>query len=532
MNGLTGPEGIRLHECESYNPRNQVNMMSLTEVDNQASAAEQTRAAEAIQPSDEAWPDPSGLEVSRVSVVPFRERMLPESLRPFVLEIARHKQVPIDMPAIALLAAISAAAGRRIKVQPKQLDTGWTKTPNLWCVIVAGAGSLKTPVVNACLKPLIEIQEELQRDARTKVQQMEDLQSAEDGSIDENEIQALFHGTRLIVNDATPEVLHELLAKNPQGLLLVRDELAGLLEIQGKKGREGERQFFLEAWNGDSPYTIDRIGRGTVTATPCLSVYGGIQPDKLASIQRKWFCDDSGNDGFLERFQLFVWPDFAPDWTYIDEIPDKEAGNTVKQILSRIVRIDPKAPLVVRFAKDAQEIFIGWLSNLELRLRNDAMHPILRSHLSKFRSLMPSLACLFALADRAATAPGLEGDKSCLEIAPRYAELAVEWCVYLESHAMRIYQPVISPGIQPAEFLVAQISKGSLRPGESFTVRDIKQKGWAGLKNDFDIESGLAVLAQKYWLKTLPLETSVKGGRPTTRYEINPKVRARFSSAN
>jgi hypothetical protein len=51
---------------------------------------------------------------------------------------------------------------------------------------------------------------------------------------------------------------------NPSGVLVIRDELSGWLATLDKPGREGERGFFLSAWNGDTGYTMDRIGRGSI----------------------------------------------------------------------------------------------------------------------------------------------------------------------------------------------------------------------------------------------------------------------------
>ncbi len=65
------------------------------------------------------------------------------------------------------------------------------------------------------------------------------------------------------MHDTTVEKLGELLNQNPRGLLLMRDELSGLLRTLDKPGREGDREFFLEGWNGTGSYTYDRISRGT-----------------------------------------------------------------------------------------------------------------------------------------------------------------------------------------------------------------------------------------------------------------------------
>ena len=66
-----------------------------------------------------------------------------------------------------------------------------------------------------------------------------------------------------------------------------------------------------------------------------------------------------------------------------------------------LLALDPVNFALFRLAPDAQELFIEWFTGLERKVRGDELHPTLISHLSKYRSLMPSLALLFELADRA-----------------------------------------------------------------------------------------------------------------------------------
>jgi putative DNA primase/helicase len=79
---------------------------------------------------------------------------------------------------------------------------------------------------------------------------------------------------------------------------------------------------------------------------------------------------------------------------------------TEKQIVNifrTLVALGGGNPLHFRFDPDAQFLFVEWLSDLEVKVRGNDLHPALISHLSKYRSLMPSLPLLFELADRAAS---------------------------------------------------------------------------------------------------------------------------------
>lgn len=82
-----------------------------------------------------------------------------------------------------------------------------------------------------------------------------------------------------------------------------------------------------------------------------------------------------------------------------------------------------------RFCPDVQKLLIDWWTELEIKIRGDELHPALVSHLSKYRKLMPALALLFELADRAA-ARTLRSSDLCVTL--EHAAQAAEWCGYLE----------------------------------------------------------------------------------------------------
>jgi hypothetical protein len=55
----------------------------------------------------------------------------------------------------------------------------------------------------------------------------------------------------------------------------------------------------------------------------------------------------------------------------------------------------------LHFDHAAQEIFDGWLGDLEKRLRAGGEHEAFESHLAKYKKLMPALALLGHLVDSA-----------------------------------------------------------------------------------------------------------------------------------
>src|SRR5262249_54939107 len=113
---------------------------------------------------------------------------------------------------------------------------------------------------------------------------------------------------RIVTNDPTTEKVARLVVENPKGIALFRDELSGWVGSLNKYGGNGgDRAFYLEAYGG-RPYAVDRIKdpEPIVIKSLCLTIIGGIQPDRLATLI---FSGD--DDGLAARF-LYTWPERVP----------------------------------------------------------------------------------------------------------------------------------------------------------------------------------------------------------------------------
>ncbi len=487
-----------------------------------------------IPPAIDGWPEPEPLEDSLPDVAQFDLELMPESFRPLVKDVAERMQVPMDFPAVAAIATLAGVTNRRALIQPKRQDDSWVVVPNLWGGIVAPPGMLKSPVIASITQPARAIESEW-REAHKSEQQAYDAALELEGEEERawrsqyqtaakrnNErpvkpISSLVAPVlrRLLTSDATFESLHCILSENPAGLFVLRDELTGWLAGLERQGREQERAFYLESWNGDAAFTIDRIGRGSVHVPhACVSLFGGIQPARLRSYLADALRDGPSNDGLMQRFQLLVWPDSLAGWDYSDRKPDRDALEHAAKVIRRIATMDAENPLRLRFDDPAQTLFEQWLTDLERRrIRENDPSPALQAHLSKYRSLMPSLALLFALAD---------GRFDCVPLLE--ARLACDCCDYLETHARRVYASQGLSGHLAAIALSKRLAKGWKREEGVFTVRDLYRNGWYMLDSPDAARRALLVLTEHGWVRE-ELDGSDNGpGRPSETYLINPKV--------
>jgi putative DNA primase/helicase len=307
--------------------------------------------------------------------------------------------------------------------------------------------------------------------------------------------------------------------ENPAGILVIRDELTGWFSQLDREGREGERAFSLEAWNGDNPFTMDRIGRGHIHADACcMSILGGIQPGRFRSYLADALKDGPSNDGLIQRFQILVWPDTASGWRYVDQPPDAASVKRAEDVFRKLLDMDAEHPAQYRFDPEAQKLFIDWLEDLETKLRSCDLHPALVSHLSKYRSLMPSVAVLFEMADWAS------GNGNPDTVSLNNARRAAAWCEYLESHARRIYSCIVTPQMRAAHELADKIRQRRVGRDGFFSFRDVYTKGWSGLESPELVRQGAEVLQDAGWIRDVSPKPGKLGGRPSNLYQVNPRV--------
>ncbi|MCC6954293.1 MAG: DUF3987 domain-containing protein, partial [Deltaproteobacteria bacterium] len=309
--------------------------------------------------SPQEWPDPNPILRELRPVPPFdAEVLLPAPLRTWVLDEAERMPCPPDFIAASAIVSLSSVVGARCAIKPKSRDS-WLVVPNLWGGIVGDPSAKKTPAAAAGMKPLEaligrasdqyraelaehgtanlvyaaerDVIESRIRGAAKDRNKGDPLEIARELRILDEKSPVGPKHRRFKTNDTTVEKLGELLRDNPNGLLILRDELVGLVSGWDREGREGDRAFFLEAWNGLHGFDTDRIGRGHIEIPNlCVSIFGGIQPDKLTEYLEQ-ATHSLANDGMLQRFQLLVFPD-PRSWEWRDRCPNREARNTAQQV--------------------------------------------------------------------------------------------------------------------------------------------------------------------------------------------------------
>ena len=483
----------------------------------------------------EEWPDFEDVNFSLPPVPEFDpHEMLPPVLADYVVDHAELLQVPPEVIASQLVVGVGAIIGNRVGIMPKRNDSTWVEVPNLWNFVAMPPGHKKTPAQQRALAPLRQCERLLEERHKKRLAEYEveliqhrvkralwekgikeGTAAAADKPPDPEEPRE----ARLIVGDSTLAKLEEQLRDSLHGLILERDEMAGLWSALNRPEAAGDREKYLTTWNGTSTLKTDRIGRGsTIIPKATLSMVGGTQPTKLAQAVRDAVKNGVGADGWIQRYLMAVYPDSDKPYVHVDRKPNLEAQERLFNRTRELFDLDPVAigakqylgssMYCLKLTNEAQDGFDSWIVALENLLRSGNLHPAIESHFSKYRGLVPKLSLIFHLVEDGAGPITLEA-----------LYLAIKWQVFLQAHARRIYAGVLKGADLATKNLADRIKAGRVPDG--FKARDIRLKGWAGLTDKEDVDAALEGLTEAGWIRP---ERVAGNGRPTHVFWINPKI--------
>jgi len=458
------------------------------------------------------------------------------SMWPLIRDLAAGAGAPVDYVAVSVLGVVASLVGAKRRVQPYPTTPQWQEPCVLWVAPVGDPSSNKSPAIDAATSPLRGMETELAEQHKARLigwQTVAERAKAEraawqanvkeatkgghatpsmpDAAIDPDEPQR----PRLVVQDATPEALGEILAGNPNGTLHLRDELAAWL-MSFDRYSPGGREFWLEAYGG-RPHVIDRkSNKAGPLFVPFngVTVLGGIQPEKLRECLLK-----TADDGLVPRF-LWVWPDPIL-YQRPRQIADTDQLERMYRRLQQLDaprladgRIDAR---VLLLADDAADVFEAWVRDNDAAVREASS--LYKGFVGKLRGMVLRLALVVELmswaqgGDREPTTIGLETLVSVLGFVDDYAKPS----------ALRVFGDAALP---EEERNAAALARHILKTkAERINARDIQRNsGIATLKVAADVEAATELLIEAGWLRSAPGREGDTPGKARKDFLVNPAV--------
>jgi len=453
---------------------------------------------------------------------PFPVDALPAQIAGLVRAVAGATGTDPSWAALAALAVMAGCLGNRAAVILKR---GWVEPAIVWVALVGKSGSIKSVVLRLVTRPLVELFTEERAafadKSRTYTVELERYNVAmstwksaqksgppTDPPVEPEQPKE----KRVLVSDVTIEKLAALLGDNPLGLLLVRDELAGLVNSFDRyaRGKGSDLQSWL-SMNDGGALLVDRKSDGsTFVERASVSLLGTIQPFTLAHV----FGSVERETGLLARILLAYPPDRPALWSD-SELPDNVVA-AWRGLLAALLALDPARDDVGRprlrlipLADDAKQVFVTWHDRHARELASLA-DDHLRAHWSKLKGMCVRIALLFACTEAA-------NGKSVSAVSVDSLERAIRVTEWLKQESARIYARL---GESDEDRDRRRLVEWIARRGGTVTVRELTHGLWAFREDAPGARVALDDLVKwgvGQWVYPAP---SPRGGHPGERFEL------------
>ena len=452
---------------------------------------------------------------------------------PELVRLAADKGAPVDYVALSWLTVAASVIGSRRRAVP--YNSSWEEPAILWLGLVGDPSHNKSPALDPLQSILRKMEEDrtdehastlLQWNADCERARVEKAQWADsvkaaakdnlatppmpEHAVEPNEPRR----RRYYVQDTTPESMGEILRGNPEGSLMIRDELAGWL-TSFDRYNPGGRTYWLEAFGGRS-FTIDRKGSPEPLRIPYngVNVIGAIQPAKLAD------CLLHGSDDGLAARFLFTWP-ARPAFS-------RPASNAdLNGFESALRRLDNMAWLTsetgkreaVRILLDPAAADVFDRCQQFYRDQESDAGGLLKSFIGKLSGLTLRLALASQLA-RWAYEGGVEPHSISAETLEAVADFVAAYALPM---AERVYGDAALPlAERNAATLARRIKRTKVR---SINTRDLmRTTRLPGLRDAADIDPAIEALVDAGWLRAEPHRRGGSVGRGSRDYAVNPAI--------
>lgn len=362
---------------------------------------------------------------------------LPAVIGDWATDLAERVGTPVAFPAAAAIAVISGAIGSKFSVQPKEHDHSWTEPGFLWLGLVESPGGKKSPIISAATAPLAKVNaEKVEATARAYRQWEQDAATAKKAKLPPPP-EPKSH--RNIVDNFTMEALAGVLVDNPAGVLVVQDELAGLIgsfDAYKAGGKGNDRQMMLRLFDGREA-SVDRVGRRHARVE-CwgASLLGGIQPRKITEM-----ANNLEADGLLQRI-IPIFGD-GKKRAGADRAPDDTAKAAYYSVVQTLARAEKQITNPIRLSQEALTIWRPLTERIEALAELPGTSDAWRGHLGKWPGFSARLLLICHTLDRW----GVElSEIDMLLVSAATASRAVKLVEWLLANSLRFYSECIGAG--------------------------------------------------------------------------------------
>lgn len=343
-----------------------------------------------------------------------------DGLSPNVTEmlrkVASSLQCPVDIALSAMFATVGVAMGKRVIID----DGKYRNYPCLWVCVVAPSGSNKSTPIRFFLQPLKD------RDSYNYGVYREELRAYRQAGDDKGD-KPVFK--QYVISDSTPEARNQVLSVNPNGILLYRDELKGMIDDFCRYAKSGELSQMLSMFDSDTIVVNRKSDEPLLIKDPFMSIIGSIQPSVLVDT---FGNDNMMNNGFNQRW-LFCYPESGMPEMYNDVSIPQSVISDWKDFIYNLIMYDFSVmggKIYIR--GEAKRVYIDYYNSLQIKKASaddylSSVYSKLQIHVIRW----------------AGVAHILGNSPTSIDITPEEMEYSVRCMDYFERCALKVYRMLL-----------------------------------------------------------------------------------------
>ena len=277
---------------------------------------------------------------------PFPAAVLPMAVGRYVRAVAEALPCAVETAALPLLAALGGAVGNSRRIR---LKASWTEPSVIWTCTVLPSGKLKSPAMEKATQFLATRQQKAfgeyraaQRQYETESTHWEDEERQRRRSKMPSEAASKPEPPtcrRYMTSDSTVEALASLLAENPRGLLLARDELSGWFGGFDRyaSGSDSDLAAYLSMHRAGAMIVDRKTGQRVAhVERAAVSITGTIQPGVL----RRCLTPEYFERGLPARI-LMAMPD-SPRRRWSEAIIGPDVERAIDDLFTGLLALEPE----------------------------------------------------------------------------------------------------------------------------------------------------------------------------------------------
>ena len=331
-------------------------------------------------------------------------------------KVASSLQCPVDIALSAMFATVGVAMGKRVIID----DGKYRNYPCLWVCVVAPSGSNKSTPIRFFLQPLKD------RDSYNYGDYREELRAYRQAGDDKGD-KPVFK--QYVISDSTPEARNQVLSVNPNGILLYRDELKGMIDDFCRYAKSGELSQMLSMFDSDTIVVNRKSDEPLLIKDPFMSIIGSIQPSVLVDT---FGNDNMMNNGFNQRW-LFCYPESGMPEMYNDVSIPQSVISDWKDFIYNLIMYDFSVmggKIYIR--GEAKRVYIDYYNSLQIKKAGaddylSSVYSKLQIHVIRW----------------AGVAHILGNSPTSIDITPEEMEYSVRCMDYFERCALKVYRMLL-----------------------------------------------------------------------------------------